>query len=52
MPASTGCTIGLVREALASPVSDFDYSANPNVVPAAINNLATCDSVRKGEPLW
>ncbi|WP_127469403.1 IS21-like element helper ATPase IstB [Streptomyces sp. B27] len=32
-------------------LSDFDYSANPNVVPAAINNLATCEWVKKGEPL-
>jgi DNA replication protein DnaC len=32
-------------------LSDFDYNANPNVVPAAVNNLATCDWVKKGEPL-
>ncbi|MFB6514464.1 IS21-like element helper ATPase IstB [Streptomyces virginiae] len=32
-------------------LSDFDYSANPNVVPAVINNLATCEWVKKGEPL-
>ncbi|MGV9557431.1 IS21-like element helper ATPase IstB [Streptomyces sp. NPDC003522] len=32
-------------------LSDFDYSANPNVVPAVVNNLATCDWVKKGEPL-
>lgn len=32
-------------------LSDFDYSANPNVVPAVVNDLATCDWVKKGEPL-
>jgi DNA replication protein DnaC len=32
-------------------LSDFDYSANPNVTPAVINQLATCEWVRKGEPL-
>lgn len=31
-------------------LSDFDYSANPNVVPAVVNSLATCDWVKKGEP--
>ena len=30
---------------------DFDYTANQNVVPALINNLATCEWVKKGEPL-
>lgn len=32
-------------------LSDFDYNANPNVVPAVVNNvnnLATCDWVKKG----
>ena len=29
----------------------FDYAANPNVDPAVINTLATCDWVRKGQPL-
>ncbi len=32
-------------------LSDFDYSANSNVTPALINNLATCEWIRKGEPL-
>ncbi|WP_274543367.1 IS21-like element helper ATPase IstB [Streptomyces sp. DH-12] len=32
-------------------LSDFDYTANPNVEPAVVNNLATCEWVRKGEPL-
>ncbi|ALO05717.1 IstB_IS21 domain containing protein [Streptomyces venezuelae] len=32
-------------------LSDFDYSANLNVVPAVVNNLATCDWVKNGEPL-
>ena len=32
-------------------LSDFDYSANPSVNPALVNNLATCDWIRKGEPL-
>ncbi|MEU6375464.1 IS21-like element helper ATPase IstB [Streptomyces sp. NPDC046909] len=32
-------------------LSDFDYNANPNVTPAVINNLATCEWVKKGEPL-
>jgi transposase len=31
--------------------SDFDYTANRNVTPALINNLATCEWVKKGEPL-
>ncbi|MBB6174268.1 DNA replication protein DnaC [Nocardiopsis mwathae] len=30
---------------------DFDYDANPNVTPAVVNNLATCDWIRRGEPL-
>ncbi|OPG04749.1 ATP-binding protein [Streptomyces sp. GKU 895] len=34
-----------------NPLSDFDYNANPNVVPAVVNNLATCEWVKKGEPL-
>ncbi|BBY58501.1 hypothetical protein MSAR_16370 [Mycolicibacterium sarraceniae] len=29
----------------------FDYAANPNLDPAVINTLATCDWVRKGQPL-
>ncbi len=32
-------------------LADFDYSANPNIQPAVIAALATCDWVRKGEPL-
>jgi DNA replication protein DnaC len=32
-------------------LSDFDYTANENVTPALINNLATCEWVKKGEPL-
>ncbi|MEV6742445.1 IS21-like element helper ATPase IstB [Streptomyces sp. NPDC051104] len=32
-------------------LSDFDYTANRNVTPALINNLATCEWVKKGEPL-
>ncbi|MFE2537972.1 IS21-like element helper ATPase IstB [Streptomyces sp. NPDC059371] len=32
-------------------LSDFDYRANPNINPALINNLATCEWIRKGEPL-
>ncbi|MEU7967457.1 IS21-like element helper ATPase IstB [Streptomyces sp. NPDC049097] len=32
-------------------LSDFDYTANPNVTPALVNNLATCECVKKGEPL-
>jgi DNA replication protein DnaC len=32
-------------------LSDFDHNANPSVVPAVVNNLATCDWVKKGEPL-
>lgn len=28
----------------------FDYAANPNLDPAVINTLATCDWVRKGQP--
>ena len=29
----------------------FDFAANPNLDPAVINTLATCDWVRKGQPL-
>ena len=32
-------------------LSDFDYTANQNIVPALINNLSTCEWVKKGEPL-
>lgn len=32
-------------------LSDFDYSANPNINPGLINNLANCDWVRAGQPL-
>lgn len=32
-------------------LSDFDYSANPNINAALINNLANCDWVRAGQPL-
>ncbi|MFE3638795.1 ATP-binding protein [Streptomyces sp. NPDC059168] len=32
-------------------LSDFDYTANASVAPALINNLATCEWVKKGEPL-
>ena len=30
---------------------EFDYSVNPNVDPAAIHNLATCEWITKGYPL-
>jgi DNA replication protein DnaC len=29
----------------------FDYAANPKAYPAVINTLATCDWIRKGQPL-
>ena len=29
----------------------FDYDANPNVDPAVIDTLATCEWVRRGQPL-
>ncbi|MDI3403177.1 ATP-binding protein [Streptomyces sp. B-S-A6] len=29
----------------------FDFEANPNVDPATVNTLATCEWVKKGEPL-
>ena len=29
----------------------FDYDANPNIDPAVVNTLATCDWVKKGLPL-
>ncbi|MGW7414571.1 IS21-like element helper ATPase IstB [Streptomyces sp. NPDC054863] len=32
-------------------LSDFDFDANPNVQPATIHTLATCDWVRNGQPL-
>ncbi|GAA1618817.1 IS21-like element helper ATPase IstB [Actinoplanes couchii] len=32
-------------------LSDFDYTANPSINPALINNLANCDWVRSGQPL-
>ncbi|MDH6221103.1 DNA replication protein DnaC [Streptomyces pseudovenezuelae] len=30
---------------------DFDYSANPNVDPAVIHSLATCEWITKDYPL-
>ena len=30
---------------------DFDFDANPNINPAVIHTLATCDWVQKGQPL-
>ena len=32
-------------------LEDFDYTANPQVNPATIGQLATCEWVRRGEPL-
>lgn len=32
-------------------LSDFDFDANPAVGAALVNTLATCDWVRKGQPL-
>ena len=32
-------------------MTDFDYTANPNIEPAVIANLATCAWIAKGEPL-
>ena len=32
-------------------LADFDYDANPGISPAVIAALATCDWVRKGQPL-
>jgi DNA replication protein DnaC len=32
-------------------LADFDYGANPGISPAVISTLATCDWVRKGQPL-
>jgi DNA replication protein DnaC len=32
-------------------VADFDYTANPAINPAVVNNLATCEWVRNGHPL-
>jgi DNA replication protein DnaC len=32
-------------------LGDFDYDANPNINPATINQLATGDWIRRGEPL-
>ncbi|UOB15395.1 IS21-like element helper ATPase IstB [Streptomyces sp. HP-A2021] len=29
----------------------FDFDANPSIDPATVNTLATCDWVKKGEPL-
>jgi DNA replication protein DnaC len=29
----------------------FDFDANPNVDPAVVNTLATCEWVKKGQPL-
>ncbi|MEU1106593.1 IS21-like element helper ATPase IstB [Streptomyces tibetensis] len=29
----------------------FDFDANPNIDPATVNTLATCEWVKKGEPL-
>lgn len=33
------------------PLRTFHYDANPNIDPAVINTLATCEWVRKGMPL-
>jgi DNA replication protein DnaC len=32
-------------------LKDFDFDANPNITPAAIHALATCEWVHKGQPL-
>ncbi|HUY49509.1 MAG TPA: ATP-binding protein, partial [Streptosporangiaceae bacterium] len=32
-------------------LADFDFDANPGIVPAVVATLATCDWVRKGQPL-
>lgn len=32
-------------------LKDFDFDANPNVEPAVIHSLATCEWVKKGQPL-
>lgn len=32
-------------------IREFDFDANPNLDPATIHTLATCDWVRKGQPL-
>ena len=32
-------------------LNDFDFDANPNISPAVVNTLATCEWVRKGQPL-
>jgi DNA replication protein DnaC len=32
-------------------LSDFDYGANPQINPATIGQLASCDWIRRGEPV-
>lgn len=32
-------------------LADFDFDANPNINPATINELATGDWIRRGDPL-
>jgi DNA replication protein DnaC len=32
-------------------LADFDFEANPTIEPAVIHTLATCEWVRKGQPL-
>ena len=32
-------------------LTDFDFTANPNINPATINELATGDWIRRGDPL-
>jgi DNA replication protein DnaC len=32
-------------------LADFDYQANPNINPATIHTLASCDWIRAGQPL-
>ncbi|OPC77680.1 AAA family ATPase [Embleya scabrispora] len=32
-------------------VKDFDFDANPNIEPAVVHGLATCEWIRKGQPL-
>jgi hypothetical protein len=39
------------RAADARTIRAFDFSANPDVDPATIHQLSTCDWVKKGQPL-
>ena len=42
---------GRSKQAFKTWLADFDFTANPNINPATINELATGDWIRRGDPL-